>query len=123
MQTKFNFTWHDPLFFLSSCRFPASGLTRILLFAALCVTGRAQVDVLTDNYNNARTNANLNETVLNKANVNAAQFGKLYALPVSGFINAQPLYVHDVPIPDNGLRNVLYVATMNNEVYAFDADA
>ncbi|PYT31401.1 MAG: hypothetical protein DMG57_05065 [Acidobacteria bacterium] len=121
---KLTSTRHDPLLLFSICRFPASGLTRILLFAALCVSaGRAQVDVLTGNYNNKRTNANLNETVLIKANVSAAKFGRLYTLPVNGFIHAQPLYVHGVPIPGKGPRNVLYVATMNNDVYAFDADA
>ena len=74
---KLTSTRHDPLLLFSICRFPASGLTRILLFAALCVSaGRAQVDVLTGNYNNKRTNANLNETVLIKANVSAHSTGR-----------------------------------------------
>lgn len=79
--------------------------------------------MLTDNYNLARTNANLNETLLNASNVNAAQFGKLFALPVTGFINAQPLYVSNLSIPGKGTHNVVFVATLHNDVYAFDADA
>jgi len=83
----------------------------------------AQVNVLTANYNNARTNANSNERVLNSVNVSPAQFGKLFTLPVDGFITAQPLYVQNVAIPGKGTHNVVYVATMHNSVYAFDADA
>lgn len=83
----------------------------------------AQVNVLTANYNYARTNANLDERALNTVNVSPAQFGKLFTLPVDGFITAQPLYVQNVAIPGKGTHNVVYVATMHNSVYAFDADA
>jgi uncharacterized protein (TIGR03437 family) len=83
----------------------------------------AQVDVLTANYDNNRTNANLSEFVLNKSNVNPAQFGKLYSLTIDGEAYAQPLYVRGVNFAGATVRNVLYVATMNNSVYAFDADA
>ena len=82
----------------------------------------AQVDVLTANYDNNRTNANLGEFVLNKSNVNSKQFGKLYSLAVDAQVYAQPLYMRGVNIAGRA-HNVLYVATMNNSVYAFDADA
>jgi uncharacterized protein (TIGR03437 family) len=97
---------------------------RIFLLA-LCAAGaaRAQVDVLTANYDNNRTGANLNEGVLNTNNVNPTQFGKLWAYPVDGQVYAQPLYVHALTMPGKGALNVLYVATMHNSVYAFDADA
>jgi uncharacterized protein (TIGR03437 family) len=91
--------------------------------ALLASSAPAQVSVLTANYGNARSNANLNETVLNPLNVNATQFGKLFSLPVSGYINAQPLYVQNVAIPGKGTHNVVYVVTQHNDVYAFDADA
>jgi hypothetical protein len=95
----------------------------ILLFvAALPHTVSAQVNVLTANYDNNRTNANMAETLLNVSNVNPAQFGKLYSLPVDGQVYAQPLYVSRVNLPVVGARNVLLVATMHNTVYAFDAD-
>jgi hypothetical protein len=80
------------------------------------------VNVLTNRYDAARTGANLSETKLTVANVNVSQFGKLYSYPVDGSVYAQPLYVSGVLI--NGTpRNVLYVATMNDKVYAFDADS
>src|SRR5580700_1235477 len=95
----------------------------ITLIASAAGIGRAQVDVLTANYDNNRTNANLNEGVLNTTNVNSTQFGKLYTFPVDGQIYAQPLYVHSLSMPGQGTLNVLYVATMHNSVFAFDADA
>ena len=82
---------------------------------------QAQPNVLTSNYDNNRTNANLAETILTPATVYPDAFGKIGAYPVDGHVFAQPLYVRDVAI--NGeLKNVLYVATMHNSVYAFDAD-
>ena len=46
----------------------------------------AQVNVLTCNYNNERTNANLQESILNTANVNPLRFGKLGAFPVAPLV-------------------------------------
>ena len=94
----------------------------IALMASFAGTARAQVDVLTANYDNNRTNANLNEGILNTNNVNPTQFGKLWTYPVDGQVYAQPLYVHSLTIAGTGTLNVLYVATMHNSVYAFDAD-
>ena len=82
----------------------------------------AQIDVLTNRYDGARTGANLKETKLTPANVNASSFGKLYTYPVDGAVYAQPLYVRGVTI-QGSVRNVLYVATMNDKVYAFNADS
>ena len=69
---------------------------RALLYFALLPALWAQVDVLTANYDNNRTNANLGEFVLNKSNVNPTQFGKLYSLAVDGQVYAQPLYMRGV---------------------------
>jgi hypothetical protein len=82
----------------------------------------AQVMVLTANGSNDRTNANLQETVLAPANVVPGSFGKLGSLPVDGQIYAQPLYVSGLTIPGKGMLNVLFVATMHNSVYAYNAD-
>lgn len=71
---------------------------------------------------NARDGQNQQEIVLNPSNVNVAQFGKLFSYPVDGQVYAQPLYVANVSIPGQGFHNVLYVATENDSVYAFDAD-
>ena len=91
-----------------------------LLFSAL--TLKAQVDVLTQRNDAYRTGLNSNETVLNTRNVRPATFGKLFSHAVDDQIYAQPLIVTGVSIPAVGIRNVVYVATVNNSIYAFDAD-
>src|SRR5271170_877407 len=101
------------------------GLRRLgawLFASALLGSGAAQqVNVLTAHNDIARTGQNLNETVLTPSNVNPNQFGKLFSQPVNGQILAQPLYVYDLTI-GKAKHNVVYIATGNDEVYAFDAD-
>jgi hypothetical protein len=86
----------------------------------LALTVGAQPSVTTQHNDNARTGANLRETVLTVANVQR-NFGKLFELAVDGDIYAQPLYLQGVNT-SKGPKNVVYVATMHNTVYAFDAD-
>jgi hypothetical protein len=76
------------------------------------------VSVLMRHNDLARTGANLQETVLTTANVSGGGFGHLFSRAVDGQIYAQPLYVSQAI----GGRNVVYVATEHNSVYAFDAD-
>jgi uncharacterized protein (TIGR03437 family) len=83
----------------------------------------AQVSVLTYQYDPSRAGANLNETVLAPANVNVAQFGKLFSDAVDGYVYGQPLYVPNLNIPGKGIHNVVYIVTEHDSVYAFDADA
>jgi hypothetical protein len=78
-------------------------------------------DVWTQHYDNTRTGATLVETTLNTSNVNGASFGKLFARAVDDQIYAQPLYLAGVPAAGK-TRNVVYVATVSNSVYVFDAD-
>jgi hypothetical protein len=83
----------------------------------------AQVDVLTQRYDNSRSGANLNETTLKKSNVNKKSFGKLAFRNVDGNIYAQPLIVTNAGIANRQTAvNVVIVATEHNSVYAFDAD-
>jgi hypothetical protein len=92
--------------------------------------------VLTHRYNNQRTGVNPNETFLTPQIVKNGYitptgrrqvFGKLFSRPLDGDVFAQPLYVSNVPTTDPytgvfSLRNVVYVCTANNSIYAYDAD-
>src|SRR6267143_1168400 len=93
-----------------------------LLFVLTPVTF-GQVTITTERYDQSRLGANLSETQLNTTNVNVNTFGKLWSYTVSGSVYAQPLYIQGVNIPGKGTRNVLYVVTMNDVVYGFDADS
>jgi outer membrane protein assembly factor BamB len=87
--------------------------------------GLAQVSVTTYHNDNFRTGQNLGESLLTPTNVNVNQFAKLYVASetLDSWAAAQPLYVPNVAIPGQGTHNVVYVATINNSVYAFDADS
>lgn len=74
--------------------------------------------ILTQHNDRKRTGANLQETVLDTANVTQHQFGLVHKYTVKGQIYAQPLLV---PLVGH-IENVLYVVTMHNMVYAFNAD-
>ena len=96
---------------------------RFLLWPALAgFLAAAPVKVLTNRYDPGATGANVQERALRVKNVRAATFGKLYSYAVDGSVFAQPLYVPSVNVPGRGKHNVLYVATMHDRVYAFDAD-
>jgi hypothetical protein len=99
-------------------------LTKPMLLVLLSgLPAPAQINILTANGGNDRTNANLQESTLSPATVSAASFGRVAAFPVDGPMYAQPLYVSGLEIPGVGTRNVLFVATMRNTIFAFDADA
>ncbi len=94
----------------------------LLMAATFSVSGLAQINVYTRSYDNARSGANLQETTLTPANVNANNFGKLFTVHTDGQIYAQPLYVSGLTIA-GGTHNVVFVASMRNTVYAIDADS
>jgi len=74
----------------------------------------------TYHYDNLRTGANLRETVLTPTNVQS-QFGPLFNVALDGVPQASPLYVAGVNVA-GVVRNVVYVATEHDSVYAIDAD-
>ena len=82
----------------------------------------AEPSVLQRGYDAGLSGATLSETTLNTSNVGPGTFGLVFKLPVDDAIFAQPLYVPNVLINQTA-HNVLYVATMSDTVYAFDADA
>ena len=77
--------------------------------------------VPTVSYDNYRTGANLGEPILTPANV-ASSLYRQGSFAVDGYVYAQPLSVQGVTLPDSSVHDLLIVATMNNSVYAFDAN-
>jgi outer membrane protein assembly factor BamB len=79
------------------------------------------VSVFTQHNDNYRSGLNDREKILTTSNVNGKQFGKLFTLPVDDQVYAQPLIVSNLMIGNN-IQNVVFIATVNNSVYAFNAD-
>jgi hypothetical protein len=79
-------------------------------------------DVLTQHNNEARWGQTLAERHLTPSNVNATNFGLLYERNVNGAIYAQPLYAHAVHTANSGVKNLFFISTETNWVYAFDAN-
>lgn len=104
-------------------RHPLAVALAFIFPLGIAISAAAQVSVTTYHNDNARTGQNLSETLLTPANVNVNQFAKLFSGSVNldSWAPAQPLYVPNVLI--GGItHNVVYVATLNNSIYAFDAD-
>src|SRR5262249_36951147 len=91
-------------------------------FSSATVYVSTVAGMFTHHNDKARTGQNLAETVLTTANVNSNSFGKLATFNTDGISHASPLYVANVSIPAVGLRNMVYVSTEHDSVYAFDAD-
>ncbi len=78
-------------------------------------------DVTTYHNDVGRTGQNVTETKLTQANVNLATFGLLRNLAVEGKVDAEPLYLSQLPVA-GGVYNVVFVVTEHDSVYAFDSD-
>jgi len=104
-------------------------LPLVLLLLASCkdnltsnrATNPQSVAVLTQHNDNTRSGWNDSETALTTSNVNVRQFGALFTLPVDDQVYAQPLVVGHIDV-GGGHRNVVYIATVNNTLYAYDGD-
>ena len=86
-----------------------------------CTTGTACV--LTYHNDNNRDGANANESVLQASTLGSSAIPAPQWMGITdGQIFAQPLYVHQLAL--NGTpTNVVYTATQNNSLYAWDADS
>src|SRR5581483_6288755 len=78
--------------------------------------------VTTFKNDNQRDGQFAGETALNESDVNVAQFGKRVQYSVDGQVYAEPLFLPNLSV-GGGTHNVVFVATENDSVYAFDADA
>jgi hypothetical protein len=94
----------------------------IAIVLAVPAMAGAQVTVPMSQYGYERTGANLQERILNPSNVNPVTFGKLFSRNVDDSVYALPLIVPNLEIAGRHHNNVMFVATMGNTVYAFDAD-
>ena|SRR5579859_10668 len=112
-------SWLVRLRSLLPSRSARSGLIALALLQAH--GAYAQTPVLQRGYDAGVSGATLSETTLNTSNVAPSTFGMMFKLPVDDNIMAQPLYVPNVPI-NQVTHNVVYVATMSDTLYAFDAD-
>jgi hypothetical protein len=78
-------------------------------------------DLVTYKNDLARTGQNLTESILTLANVNSSHFGLQRTLATDGKVDAEPLYLSGLTI-QGAKHNVVFVATENDSVYAFDVD-
>ncbi len=101
----------------------ALAIVVVTIAFAFCDTAAATPipGIFTYHYDNARDGLNSSETILTPSNVNKTTFGKLFSRKVDGYVYAESLYVDSVQIPNLGAREVVYIATEHDSVYAFDA--
>lgn len=98
-----------------------SGVSGTVPFVVTIAPGTG-VNIPTFHVDNNRSGLNAGEQSLTPSNVSPKTFGKLFSYLVDGYVYGEPLLVSGVTI--NGAKhNVLYAATENDSVYAFDADS
>jgi hypothetical protein len=80
--------------------------------------------VLTRSYDNGRTGANLTETIFTPALVSNKGLRRVRSFNINDDIRieAQPLYVPNLQMPDGNKHDVLFVASMGNHIWAFDVN-
>jgi len=90
-------------------------LVVFLAFVACSTTlVSGQTNVITWHNDNWRDGLNSSETILTQTNVNSTQFGKICSAVLDGQVFGQPLVV------STSGKNIVYVGTMNDTVYAID---
>jgi hypothetical protein len=107
-----------------SCHARNPGALALPGFALLLALSACTPNVLTQHNDYNRTGAYLVESALTPADIvpgGINDFTMLYTRNVDGAIYSQPLYVHGVSTP-SGSKNLFFITTENNWVYAFDAD-
>jgi hypothetical protein len=88
-------------------------------------TSGAMSPVLTRAYDASRSGATLNETILTQASVAASGIRKYFSLYLEGDARgaeSQTLILPKVPVVDGTVRDIAVVSSMNNLVWAYDAN-
>jgi hypothetical protein len=85
------------------------------------LTVMAGTNVVMWHFDAQRTGLNPTEASLTPTNVAPATFGKLFSYMLDGYEYGQPLLVSQLTI-NGSLHNVVFAATENDSVYAFDSD-
>jgi outer membrane protein assembly factor BamB len=99
--------------------------TAVTLGLTLLMSAATAAPVLTRAYDDNRTGSNLTETRLTPQLIvsKGLQLSKSLVIDDDPRIEAQPLYVPELQMSDGQTHNVVFVASMGNHVFAFDADA
>lgn len=94
----------------------------MLIGALQCGMLSAQIDVWTSQRDNSRDNWNQNESILTVQSVSSSRFKKLCTFTVDdgAEIYAQTLIIHNVTMSSGKIKDLLLIATMGNDLYAFD---
>lgn len=93
----------------------------IFILVSLHASAQKKISVTTQHNNNYRTGWNSNETILTPKNISSSSFGLIGNLAVDDQVYAQPLVAGNLTI-GTFTGSVLFVATVNNTLYAFNAD-
>ncbi len=100
--------------------------TATMLMVSGALAGRAMaaapVDILTYHYDNFRTGWNQGEKVLTPRKVKSANFQMIGSTALDDQVDAQPLILGNQSVGGNSAREVVYIATESNTIYAIDGN-
>jgi Bacterial Ig-like domain (group 2)/PQQ-like domain len=88
--------------------------------SSLTVTGSG-ANIPLFHFDAQRTGLNPGEGILSPVTVSTPNFGKLFSYTLDGYVYGQPLLVSNLTV-SGVAHNVVFVATENDSVYAFDSD-
>ena len=116
------FAWVGAVVFFGANVYAQTGVRPTGAGTVPLVATKAAVDVVTRSYSIGRTGCNTYETVLNPDNVAGLQ--KLFSLYITDDprTEAQPLIMTGLKMSDGAVHDVVFVCTMDNSVWAFDAN-